>query len=271
MFKEGIKMKYCPKCGSEVQVGTTYCGACGSQIPDSINQCRHEDDQSIQLVTYDKKAKSSRKIMAGLIAVVIVLGAAGGGYYYYESSQAAKITAERVAQAEAFAQTPEGKAQKQLEANGVNGNVIATTYTASSSNFLALIDNGDTKSIAAYDAKNNLYISVEDPKKVFDILNTTSKKYNSLIFTMNIRNAPHGEDDKFGEWNGTSHKLPVYVSYQTNNRAEIVPGMINSGVGLHPKQFKSYLQEPVNVDLTNLIVTNIKSLKAAMDIKNIAL
>ena len=134
-----------------------------------------------------------------------------------------------------------------------------------------MIENGSTKSIAAYDAKNNLYIAVDDPQKVFDILNTTNKKYNSIIFTMDIKNAPHGDDDKFGEWNGTSHKLPVFVSYHTNNRAEIEVGMINSGVGLHPKQYKSYLQETVSVDLTVLIMTNVKALKSNMDAKKITL
>jgi len=88
---------------------------------------------------------------------------------------------------------------------------------------------------------------------------------------MDIKNAPHGDDDKFGEWNGTSHKLPVFVSYHTNNRAEIEVGMINSGVGLHPKQYKSYLQETVSVDLTVLIMTNVKALKSNMDAKKITL
>ena len=47
--------------------------------------------------------------------------------------------------------------------------------------------------------------------------------------------------------------------------------VINSGVGLHPKQFKSYLQETVNVDLTVLIMTNVKALKSNMDTKKITL
>lgn len=262
-------MKYCSKCGSELKAGTTFCGVCGSQI--SLDVIQRNDLGTESSIPY-KKNRSTKKIGAIIIAAIIFLGsAAGGGYYYYQYNKSVELEAQRAAEAEAFANTPEGKAQLQLAANGISGKVVATTYTTNNVCFLALIDNGSTKSIAAYDAKNNLYIAVEDPQKIFDILNTTSKKYNSIIFTMDIKNAPHGNDDKFGEWNGTSHKLPVFVSYHTNNRAEIEVGMINSGVGLHPKQFNSYLQETVNVDLTVLIMTNVKALKSNMDTKKITL
>ena len=262
-------MKFCSKCGSELKAGTTFCGVCGSHVSSDFNQ---GNDWSTQSSIPYKKNRSAKKIGAIIIATVLIFGgAAGGGYYYYQYNKSVELEAQRVAEAEAFAKTPEGKAQLQLESNGISGKVVATTYTADNVSFLALIDTGSTKSIAAYDAKNNLYIAVEDPQKVFDILNTTTKKYNSIIFTMDIKNAPHGDDDKFGEWNGTSHKLPVFVSYHTNNRAEIEVGMINSGVGLHPKQFKSYLQETVSVDLTVLIMTNVKALKSNMDAKKITL
>lgn len=257
-------MKFCPKCGSEIKSGS-FCGVCGSQIGSSNNQ-------AIEVAEKEKHSGISTKIIAIGVAVVIAIGIGScGGYYYYQSTKAEAAAAEQAAKAEAFAATPEGKAQKLLEARGVNGTVLATTYKADNESFLALIDSAGNKVIAAFDAKNNLALTVENPAKVFGVLKNTGKKYNSIIFTLDIKNAPHGEDDKFGEWDGTSHKLPVFVAYQINNKAEVEPGMINSGVGTQPKQYKSYLQESVHVDLTNLVLTNVKALKATMDEKHIQL
>ena len=55
--------------------------------------------------------------------------------------------------------------------------------------------------------------------------------------------------------------LPIYAVYTANDLQEIKPGMLTTGKGESPTHLQGYLQETKNVNLANLVLTEMKKLR----------
>ena len=78
---------------------------------------------------------------------------------------------------------------------------------------------------------------------------------------MTIFNDVRGSDSVNGVWKGKDHLLPIYAQFKINNSGEIIPGMLTTGMGESPAHLQAYLQETKNVNLANLVLTEMKKLR----------
>ena len=78
---------------------------------------------------------------------------------------------------------------------------------------------------------------------------------------MTIFNDVRGSDSVNGVWKGKDHLLPINAQFKINNSGEIIPGMLTTGMGESPARLQAYLQETKNVNLANLVLTEMKKLR----------
>ena len=78
---------------------------------------------------------------------------------------------------------------------------------------------------------------------------------------MTIFNDVKESDAVNGVWKGKDHLLPIYAVYTANDLKEITPGMLTTGMGESPAHLQGYLQETKNVNLANLVLTEMKKLR----------
>lgn len=166
-----------------------------------------------------------------------------------------------------------GTAQADLQRRDVTADVLVTTYGKNSDGYLVVDRAAQGLRILAVDVKNNrvaeavpyesLLVYEKDIKK--------AGKYGSrMIVEFLIKNDTHGADDDFGDWEGNTHRLPIYGRY-TLDKGVVEPGMLTSGKGRRPSHFQGALQEKKNVDIMNMFLEQIYPLLDAARSKNINL
>jgi hypothetical protein len=169
------------------------------------------------------------------------------------------------------------------QANGIlNGKQIAGTVCAVSvtdeDGFLALINIDSKLFFEIYDAKDASVALVPYRYKTlnFRANATTSKNgrkyYSPVIFNMEIPDDDKISGDRdIGIWNGTKHTIPVYSLFKVDDNDKIIPGMLTSGRGLTPSHYQVPLNEQRNVNLANVLLNHMDSLKKDIKARNIIL
>ncbi len=236
-----------------------------------------------------------RKILFGIAALILILIASFASYAKYSIDNPPKLIAsDRIlgkdakdCNGEPIADTL--KNEKSIPVNSieevaatlkskeVNGTVLAISVK-NADGFLALVNMDSKILFAIYDAKDNSIALLPYSSKTLNFRANTStfsngkKDYNPLIFNMEISNDNKDSQDKnLGIWNGTKHIFPVYAVFKVDDNGNIIPGMLTSGSGLKPSHYQSPLKEPRNVNLANVLLTHMDSLKRDIKERNINL
>lgn len=152
-----------------------------------------------------------------------------------------------------------GTAQADLQSRGVAADVLVTTYGKSSDGYLAVDKTSQGLRILAVDLKNNRVaeaIPYESLSVYEKDIKSSGKNGSRMIVEFLIKNDSHGADDDFGDWDGNTHRLPIYGLYKMNKRV-VEPGMLTSGKGRRPSHFQAALQEKKNVDIMNMFLEQI--------------
>lgn len=110
--------------------------------------------------------------------------------------------------------------QKELNASGVNGKVLAVAPGDNKTGYLALVKDGSNSGIVIQDKKNNRTALVSNIRNMGD---------DVVIFDMMVLNDVKDNDVKSGVWEGSNHIIPVYAQYKIDAANNVTPGMLISG------------------------------------------
>ena len=239
-----------------------------------------------------------RKILFGIAGVVFIVIASFSIYAKYSIDNPPKLTAsDRIvgkdakdASGKPLADTLKkeentsnatGSFRKEagtiLNEKGINGTVSAVS-AKEDDGFLALVKIDSNFFFAIYDAKDNIAALVPYDLKILNFranattYNDGKKHYNPLIFNMEISNDNKNSRDKdLGVWNGPKHILPIYALFKVDDNDKVIPGMLNSGKGLNPSHYQGVLNETSNVNLANILLVHMDSLKRDIKGQNLSL
>ena len=150
------------------------------------------------------------------------------------------------------------KTKNILTTKGIIAEVLATTLGNNTSGTLVLVKKDNQTKFIVIDNLNNAIAEIPYSKELYDIGQTNKE---AIVFKMTIFNDVKGNDAFNGAWKGKDHILPIYALYTTNSLMEITPGMLTTGEGEFPSNFQTYLQETKNVNLANLVLTEMKALR----------
>jgi len=174
-----------------------------------------------------------------------------------------------------------------LKSYGVNYEILAASKR-DDDGFLVLVKDNENYYIGAYSAKDSQIAWTNYSAKTlnfmdnFQTFSSGKKYYNPLIFEMDVpvhkqnssqNNSQAGLDDALGVWNDahTHHHIPVYALFKVDDNGNVIPGMINSGNGAHPSHYQGHLKEQINVNLVNIFLTHMDSLRIDIKSKNVVL
>lgn len=154
---------------------------------------------------------------------------------------------------------------------GISGNSIqATSYGNSENGFLAYQDGN----IILVDRKNHRLAYVEVQSDTFDHIKRCIGQPNtesSVVAYFTVKNDTRGDDWEAGSWDGNTHIIPMFITFEVSSTRQIVPGMLTTGKGARPGHMQGYLFEQRNVDLGNLFITEAPALINDADHSNISL
>lgn len=249
-------MKYCKKCGTQMKDESNFCPSCGFG----------QSDTAAKTI-----AKSDKKILYIGIAAVVIIAIMLGGYFYHNKMQTANNAAAPAAQEQGAEiddskpkadkiEASDSKAkdvseyeaiQKELNASGVNGKVLAVAPGDNKTGYLALVRDGSNSGIVIQDKKNNRTALVSNIRNMGD---------DVVIFDMMVLNDVKDNDVKSGVWEGSNHIIPVYAQYKIDAANNVTPGMLTTGGGRKPSHYQEYFYEQRNVDTINLFLTKMNIL-----------
>lgn len=268
-------MKYCKKCGTQMNDESDFCPKCGAKQR-GVSESKNNVGKSVISGNNVSENKSNHKLVLG-VAIVLLLSVFGGGYFYYAKTQVTDdsvvITQETVENSpKDTEQTKHNSSeydsiQKEFNEKGIQGVVVASTKGHSNDGYLSLVKNDNTYVIVICDLKNNRIATTPCDKKI--LYYTDDKQQDILIFAMTIFNDVHDRDEKSGAWDGNKHILPVYAQYKFDHSGNVVPGMLSTGGGVKPSHYHSYFYEARNVDTINLFMTEMISLQKIVKEKGI--
>lgn len=194
-----------------------------------------------------------------------------GGYFYHNKMQTANNAAAPAAQEQGAEiddskpkadkiEASDSKAkdvseyeaiQKDLNASGVKGKVLASTPGDNKAGYLSLVQDGNNSNIVIRDKKNNRTALVSNIRNMGD---------DVVIFDMMVLNDVNDNDVKSGVWEGANHIIPVYAQYKIDAANNVTPGMLTTGGGRKPSHYHEYFYEQRNVDTINLFLTKMNIL-----------
>lgn len=161
--------------------------------------------------------------------------------------------------------------KKTLDQHNLSGNITVSTYGHNPNGYLVVLD-GPERRFIAVDTKNNRVARIIFLSGVGDLLNgMPGKATNQLNFTMEVLNDTYDSDQSLGRWNLANHLIPISADYTVQSAGTIEPGMLNSGVGVPPKNYKEVLQETKNVDMANLVLVELRELNRVGQMKQVKL
>lgn len=138
--------------------------------------------------------------------------------------------------------------------NTKRNEILGTSFGNNKDGFLAILG----KDIVIIDLNNKTSATIRCTK---DTINSIRKfKNGTAYFSMYIKNDKKDKDFNLGTWNNGYHFIPIQVKYTCKANGELEPGMIKSCYKQSPT-FNQYLQEQKNVDLVNLVITEMPALR----------
>ena len=156
-----------------------------------------------------------------------------------------------------------------LESYNIADEVLATSYGHSNAGSLSIIqtDNGK-KHLLAIDNVNQRVAIINFTPAVYDFL---KQVYNTgkVLLPIMVINDQHDKDAAYGTWVGNDHKMDILAAFSIDAKQNVVPGMLTSGKGAHPAAYQDVLYETKNVNMVNLILTEMKALHEDMQKRGI--
>lgn len=138
--------------------------------------------------------------------------------------------------------------------NTKHNEILGTSFGNNKDGFLAVLG----KDIVIIDLNNKTSATIRYTQNT---INSIRKfKNGTAYFSMYIENDKKDEDFNLGTWNNGYHVIPIQVKYTCKANGELEPGMIKSCYKQNPN-FNQYLQEQKNVDLVNLVITEMPALR----------
>ena len=160
--------------------------------------------------------------------------------------------------------------KKAMNANGINGKIEATSEGNNPDGSLSIISNSKGRKFMIVDKINNQMALVDFSKEIYNFVDSRGERNRrSIIFNMLILNDVIGPDKDLGEWRDQDHLLPVYAVYKFGAKGQIEPGMLTSGKGIRPSHYHETLKEQKNVDLANLLLTEMLALHRDVEKKSL--
>ena len=163
----------------------------------------------------------------------------------------------------------------------ISGKYPAIQITAVSSidedGFLALGTEDSKLYLIIYDARGKSVALVPYDSRLLNYrehgtsTGKDKKLYDPMRFLLQVNEKKDNKDENLGTWKGITHTIPIYIDFKIDANDKIIPGMITSGQGAKPMHYQDALQEPKNVELANIVVTHIDSLRADIKERNIIL
>lgn len=163
-----------------------------------------------------------------------------------------------------------------LQEKGMRGSVLGVSVI-DSDGFAALVKDGIRYYFAVFDAKKDFLAEVhypsQDEKKDsyyrildfrthYKVAKNGQKTYSPMIFDLQInKDDKNGVDAKLGTWNGDMHVFSVYALFKIDENDKVVPGKLSSGQGKRPSHYQAPLKEQRNVDISNILLTHLDSLR----------
>lgn len=276
---------FCRKCGKTLKPNEKFCSRCGTPTMSeeeavSNNVETQTEEESIRNKSFFLQQKN--KIIIAVIAVFLFVG---GGIYYMtnENKEGMLLEKDKISdvgttdlqvekKTKQSVVTPFQIIQNEFSQRGISGTVIATSYGHNPDGCLVVLG-GKGIRLVAWDIKNNriAYIN-SNGSNIFSFIG--KKSYNTLdpvIFNMTIPQDIHDKDAKAGSWRGTEHLIPIYAFYELNDSGSVEPGRIYTGAGDSPSHYHDYLYEMKNVEMVNLVLTEMVPLKENAKIHNVRL
>lgn len=254
--------KFCQNCGTPLKSNEKFCPQCGTQIEKVAQPVPTQSS-----APHMQHSGLNKKIIAAVIICLIGFGGAGTYYYINHKTTTPLLkTAETTNKEIASTQSPKKErtplqiVQQEFDSMGISGKVVATSYGHDKNGCLTLLG-GKGYRLAVWDMKNNQVAYVDLSQGLHNLLTKKSGSGSTyVIFNMTILNDSHDNDEKNGEWQGVNHTFPIWAAYKFDAQGNIIPGVIHTAWGLNPSHYQGYLYEQKNVDMVNLVLTELDAL-----------
>lgn len=282
----------CSKCGCAVPNGSTFCPFCGTPLEAVPSHSANVGPVTGKVVPdgSDHQAESSSVSLAGVkepkkkwknyVGVLLLLSVAGWGYFHFvegpRGSETEAVSASQSKDPLAKWNGSKGtaetggdslhKAQAELEQHGLKGTLIATTYGHNKNGFLSIAktNDGSDMEILVWDSARQRVGMVHSftPGEINQFVTKGGNgRPNSIRIYVAIPKDDKDQDEGAGNWYEGAHMMPIYASYKLLPSGEIEPGKLTTAKGMQPSHFQTPLYEQKNVDLINLFLTEMPTLK----------
>lgn len=136
--------------------------------------------------------------------------------------------------------------------------VTATTYGLSNKGFLCY----GNKMITVVDTKNNRIAYLLNTDEVIGEYKLFRNKNNNspLILKFFLGKEARDKDEKAGYWENGNHYIPIYALYDFKPDGSMEHGGLYTGGGRNPSHYHSYLYEMKNVDVADIVLTQLVKL-----------
>lgn len=132
--------------------------------------------------------------------------------------------------------------------------ILGTSFGNNRDGFLTVLD----KYIVIIDLNNKTSATMRYARDTMK--NITKFGSNTAYFVICIRNDKKNKDYDAGSWRNDDHFIPIQVKYNWKANGKLELGMIKTCYKQNPT-FNQYLQEQKNVDLVNLVITEMPALR----------
>lgn len=159
-------------------------------------------------------------------------------------------------------------AKEDAKAVGFDGEVFATTYQEGKDGYL-IAESERPDRIVIIDKKNQrMAFTTADTLPKIQRQISGKRVSRILISTYTIPKDSKDQDAKAGEWEGDTHKLPIYALFDVDDNGKVIPGKLTTGYGLAPSHYQTPLYEAKNVDMANILLTDALDLLPNLKIDN---
>lgn len=295
--------KFCTSCGMKLADDAVFCKNCGKKqanFQDMPKSKTVETNTAPQSVTIKEKLidKTPKVMNCGIVTkksieknnsnvktivffiIIVLVGGFWGICQYFGDSSLDKAGSVKIEPTSIIDGENTNEMTKQndatltkmkavLESYNIADEVLATSYGHSNAGSLSIIqtDNGK-KHLVAIDNVNQRVAIINFTPAVYDFLNQV---YNAgkVLLPIMIINDQHDKDAVYGTWVGNDHKMGILAAFSIDAKQNVVPGMLTSGKGANPAAYQDVLYETKNVNMVNLILTEMKALHEDMQKRGI--
>ncbi len=268
-------MNYCPKCNKYVNDDSQqFCTECGTQFISLADEKMIANDTAVSLP--DKKTEK-RQFGLGVIVGVIVALVIGGVFLLpnedvknnnnlnkvnnqHVSATVKPMTKPIVAEKQKIVKKSNlDLAKEYLSQRGYDASYFtATTYGLSDNGFLCY----GNKMITVVDIRNSrigYLLNTKDVIANYKLFRNTNNN-SPLLFQFFLGKEARDKDADSGYWENGNHYLPIYALYKFKADGSMEDGGLYTGEGRNPSHYKKYLYEKKNVDIADILLTQLVKL-----------